>query len=416
MNKIINLKALSDNNLETYFLVITLFGYIFGYVDPYASDVIPHIFNLLIRGTVLLLSLYFIFRNFKIIKQRSWAVAIFLLFYFLYQIKAVCTFSNYYFVPDGFQILKNDFYYYGLIIIPLPVVALLSIDYEKINFKLFYKIIFWFLFIILGINFLHSVILVKLQKGAGIFRSYYILTGHYGLSLVLIGLYNFLFLKTKNYMYLLGILLGLFPMFISSARSPILALVIILLLFMILKNSKQYWMYFCSSLFISIIGLFIIYKSGFKNNILFFRRLNEAVFEGKASGRSYFLNKGIDEFTNNPWWGGRILFEDGTYAHNLFVDILMSTGLIGLFLFISYYVFVTKGFIKILKNIGTYKESGIIAFFFVQYFVLAQTSGSLYSSFELWYFSAAIIGLSYINFKNEKIKSNDSRGNATGNY
>ncbi|WP_223606114.1 O-antigen ligase [Chryseobacterium sp. OSA05B] len=298
----------------------------------------------------------------------------------------------------------------------MPVVALLSFNYEKVNFKLFYKIIFWFLFIILGVNFLHSTLFVKLKNGGGIFRSYYILTGHYGLSLVLIGLYNFLFLKNKNYVYLLGILLGLFPMFMSAARSPILAFAIILLLFIILKKSRRYWMYFCLSVLISIIGLLIVYKSGFKNDILFFKRLNEAVFEGKASGRSHFLNKGIEEFTNNPWWGGRILFEDGMYAHNLFVDILMSTGLIGLFLFIGYYKFVTKGFVKILKNIDKYKESGIIAFFFMQYFVLTQTSGSLYSSFELWYFSAVIIGLSYINFKNEKIKSNDSRGNATGNY
>ncbi|WP_228384062.1 O-antigen ligase family protein [Chryseobacterium sp. JM1] len=223
-------------------------------------------------------------------------------------------------------------------------------------------------------------------------------------------------MKTKNYVYLLGILLGLFPMFMSSARSPVLALATVILLFIVIKNSRRYWMYFGLSLILSVIGLFVIYKSGFKNDILFFRRLNEAVFEGKASGRSYFLNKGIEEFTNNPLWGGRILFEDGMYAHNLFVDILMSTGLIGLFLLICYYKYVAKGFIKILKNIEAYKESGMIAFFFMQYFVLAQTSGSLYSSFELWYFSAVIIGLSYINLKNEKIKSNDSRGYATGNY
>jgi O-antigen ligase len=115
-------------------------------------------------------------------------------------------------------------------------------------------------------------------------------------------------------------------------------------------------------------------------------------------------------------FGGRVVFEDGMYPHNLFVDILMSTGLVGMILFIIYFKFVVQSFIKVLKNIKKYKESGILAFFFLQYFILVQTSGNIYSSFEFWYFGAVIIGLGYINLTNEEIKSNDSRGNTTGDH
>ncbi|WP_170828470.1 O-antigen ligase family protein [Chryseobacterium soldanellicola] len=296
----------------------------------------------------------------------------------------------------------------------MPVIALLSLDYQKVDFKQFCKIVLWFFLIILTIN----VLFIKKLGGnrSGIFRSYYILTGHYGLSSVLVGLFSYLFLKKKQKIYLLAIILGAIPMFFSAARSPVLALFVVFLVFLILKNEKKYWAYSLITVILSIILLFVIYKSGLGDNIVFFKRINEAIFERDASGRSYYLNKGIDIFINNPWLGGRVLFEDGMYPHNLFVDVLMSTGLVGMILFIIYFKFVAQSFIKVLKNNKKYKEGGILAFFFLQYFILAQTSGNIYSSFEFWYFGAAVIGLGYINLTNEEIKSSDSRGYTAGDH
>ena len=109
--------------------------------------------------------------------------------------------------------------------------------------------------------------------------------------------------------------------------------------------------------------------------------------------------------------------EDLIAAKNkLFIEVLMSTGMLGMALFINYYKFVAQSFIKVLKHIDKYKESGVIIFFFLQYFILSQTSGNIYSSFECWYFGAVVIGLGYINFTNEEIKSNDSRGHTAGNH
>jgi len=414
MDRINNLKSLIFDKKETYFLFITLFGYILAYIDPFEVKNIPHFINLSLRGVILISSIFFIIKNIEIVKERKLAIISFLVFYGFYLIKTFYTFQNFYFIPSTFQEFKNSFYYFGLIVIPLPVVALLSLDYQKVDFKKFYKIVFWFFLIIMGIN---SLFLEKLgYNRSGIFRSYYILTGHYGLSLVLVSLFSYLFLKEREIKYIFGIILGGIPIFFSAARSPVLALFLIFLVFLILKNKRKYWIYLLITVVLSIVSLFIMYKSGLGENIVFFKRINEAIFERNASGRAYYLNKGIDIFINNPLFGGRVVFEDGMYPHNLFVDILMSTGLVGMILFIIYFKFVVQSFIKVLKNIKKYKESGILAFFFLQYFILVQTSGNIYSSFEFWYFGAVIIGLGYINLTNEEIKSNDSRGNTTGDH
>jgi hypothetical protein len=419
MERINHLKSLVIKDQEVYFLVIALFGYILAYIDPYSSKGFPQYINFFIRGILLIFSIYFIIRNFAIIKKRKFVIGSFLAFFLFYLFKLYQTIPSINLPADPFLTLKNSIYYFGFVIIPLPVVVLLSLDYQKVSFKKFLNIIFWSLLIIFGVNFLYTNFIFESYTSngrSGIFRSYYILVGHYGLSMVIISLYNYLFLENKGYVYVLGILLGLFPIYVSAARSPVLALLLILFIFLILINKRKYWIYFFVILFISFLILFIIYKSGMADNLIFFKRINAAIFERNASGRSYYLNKGIGTFFSHPVFGGNALFPDGMYSHNLFVDILMSTGLLGMVLFIIYFKFVAQSFFKILKHIDRYKEGGIIAFFFLQYFILAQTSGNLYSSFECWYFGAAVIGLGYINFTNEEIKSNDSRGNATGNH
>ncbi|WP_162143857.1 O-antigen ligase family protein [Chryseobacterium daeguense] len=223
-------------------------------------------------------------------------------------------------------------------------------------------------------------------------------------------------MKIKKYYWILGILLGLFPIYVSAARSPVLALLVILFIFLILINKKKYWIFFSIMIIVSLILLFVMYQTGFGNKFIFFERINAAIFERNASGRSFYLNKGIEIFINHPITGGKALFEDGMYPHNIFVEVLMSTGMLGMALFINYYKFVAQSFIKVLKHIDKYKESGVIIFFFLQYFILSQTSGNIYSSFECWYFGAVVIGLGYINFTNEEIKSNDSRGHTAGNH
>ncbi|MDR6158508.1 O-antigen ligase [Chryseobacterium sp. SLBN-27] len=414
MEKIGRLKYSILRHQEMYFLMFALFGYIFGYLDPYYSDSYPHYINFLTRAILLLFSFYFIIKNADNLRKRKVIIAAFSFFFLFYLFKLYRTIPSVTLSSEALQNLKSSIYYFGFVVIPIPVVALLSLDYQKIDFRKFFKGIFWFYFTLLLINFIHTNFVFDSYASngrSGIFRLYYITVGHYGLSLLIMSLYSLFFLKIKGIQYALGLLLGLFPMYVSAARSPILALLAVLLIFIIVCNKRKYWLYFFGLLLLSLIALYFIYKSKIGEEFIFFKRLNEAIFEKNASGRSFYLNKGLDIFTHHPFLGGYALFNDGSYSHNIFVDILMSTGLLGMALFIIYFKFVVKSFFKVLRNIYKYKESGILIFFFLQYFILAQTSGSLYSSFEFWYFGAAVIGLGYINFTNEEIKSNNRRGN-----
>ncbi|MBB4806177.1 O-antigen ligase [Chryseobacterium defluvii] len=417
MEKTTHIKTLAPASPETFFLVLALFGYIISYFDPFSSERLSHTMNILIRGTVFFSALYFLVKNIDLVKKRKWMIITFLLFYGLYLLKAEYTFRNYTFLPDTLEKLKKTFYYYSLVIIPVPVISMISLDYGKVNFELFYKYVFWFLTIILGLNFLYSMFFMEfLKSGGGAFRAYYILVGHYGLSLVVMCVYSFFILKKWNISHGIALFLGLFPICISAARSPLLAFLAIALLLIILKNNRKYWIAFCLLVIMTVLLLFIAYTYGIGQDMIFLKRINAALFEGNASGRSYFFDKGLDEFFANPVLGGRILFESGMYSHNMFIDILMATGLVGMLLFIAYFQFVIRSFVKIARNIYKYKEAGILTLFFLQYFVLVQTSGNIYLSFEFWYFSGALIGLGYIKYNNEKIKSNDSRGNTAGDH
>jgi len=414
MEQAIRLKYLITRHQEMYFLAFALFGYMLIYIDPYDSKIFPPYINVLVRGILFILSLYFIIKNFLILKNRKNIALAFILFFLFHFFKLYITLPSIALDSNAFSNLKNSVYYYGLIVIPVPVIAILTLNYQTIDFNKFSQTIFWFLLILLGINFVHTNFIFEDYNSngrGGIFRSYYIFVGHYGLSLVVLSLYMYLFLRRKGYQYILGILIGVFPIYVSAARSPILALLIILSIFLILINKKKYWICFFCLLLLSLVVLYFIYKSKIGEDLIFFKRLNDAIFENNASGRSFYLNQGIEVFIKHPFLGGNALFKDGMYPHNLFVEILMSTGLLGMALFIIYFKFVAESFFKILKNIYKYKESGILIFFFLQYFILAQTSGSLYSSFEFWYFGAAVIGLGYINFTNEETKSNNRRGN-----
>lgn len=165
--------------------------------------------------------------------------------------------------------------------------------------------------------------------------------------------------------------------------------------------------YIFSAVTLLIILLVVGNLTGTENRFL--TRNYNAIFEGDGSGRMFYLKRGWDEFLKHPLIGGRSLFSDGTYPHNVFLEVLMSTGLIGAVFIIIYYKFEVQSAIRIVKNINRYKEIAIFVFLFVQYFILDQFSGSIIYSVLVWYLSALLIGLNFIKELNvKKIKSNDS--------
>ncbi|WP_307212906.1 O-antigen ligase family protein [Chryseobacterium lathyri] len=292
-----------------------------------------------------------------------------------------------------------------------PFVALLSISFSKEMVKKLTSLIFNFLLIMLGCSFLYVILVSHIfARASGIFVSYYINTGHYGLSLIILSVFYYFLSPKKIIKPALGAGLGLFAILISSARSPILAATVLVIIMFFYINKLKYWLVLVTSIIIFIVGIYYLRYSSFSTEYIV--RIYDAIFEGNGYGRSYYLSKGWDVFKNNPFFGGTILFEDGMYPHNIFIEVLMSMGIFGLILFGLYFKDLLKFKLSYIKENIYYLPYFL---FFVQYLVLVQTSYCIFANIEFWCFSAVIISI--ILFCNdEKIKSNDGRRHTTGDY
>ncbi|WP_185287517.1 O-antigen ligase [Chryseobacterium lactis] len=399
------------SNVEFLFIFFLTFGYIFFYSFSRQLDLPNEYFAVPLRVILFLASCYIIFINFENIKKRKLAVIFTVLFWLFYLAKTIYSFKY-----DNYQqkVLNNEEKIYiriiGLNLV--PYIAVLSINFSKeITIKLS-VLIFNFLLVLLGISCLYTIFVYRgFEKSSGIFAGYYISTGHYGLSLLIISIFYYFKSSQKLLKPILGILIGIFTVFCSSARSPWFAILIILLIALLYVNKLKYWVTLVSSVLLFIISIYILKQTSFAN-FEFITRMYDAIFEGNGYGRSYYLAKGWDVFKNNIPFGGRILFEDGLYPHNIFIEILMSMGIVGMILFFMY-------FKDILKFRICYIEKNIyylpFVLFFIQYFALVLTSYDIFENMEFWTFSAVFISIILFCY-DEEIKSNDRRGNATGDH
>jgi O-antigen ligase len=258
----------------------------------------------------------------------------------------------------------------------------------------------------LSLNLLYTLFyLNKYNNVSGIFSVYYISSGHFGASLVILSLY-LLFFRTKldtvitKQVLVLAVLLGLFAVYISAARSPVLALIIVNLYFLILKKKIKFLVYFFLFLLLSVFFLYIS-RQILHLDSAFIERNYLWIFEGNTSGREPYLIRAVSIFRDNIIIGGRVLYEDGLHPHNIFLELLMVGGLVLLLLF-------GLLFYPLLRNLGYFFKTSTANFYilplfaiWVQYFILTLTSNNIHSNPEFWYFGSVIIGISIKNH-NEK--------------
>lgn len=404
------MELLKKYNIELYFTFFVTFGYIFFYSFALPFNTLNQYFSVPFRVIIFFLSLYIIYLNWDNVKKRKvtfFSVGVFWIFYL---IKTFYSFHNYtFFENTGKQ--EYSIYIRIICLNLIPIFALLSINFSKKIINDLIPLIFNFLLVILGISFLYVILISHYYNASsGIFTSYYISTGHYGLSLIIISIFCYFHPPQEKIKSIIGVLLGIFTILISSARSPLLAGFVILLILLLYLNKIKYW--FTLLIFILIFLGGIYYLKHLSVDFQFIERVYAGIFEGNASGRGYYLLKGWDVFSNNIFFGGRTLFEDGMYPHNVFVEILMSMGLIGLILLFLYFKDLKKFRVNYIKE-NTYYLPFFL--FFVQYLVLVQTSYCIFANMEFWHFSALFISIILFCY-DEKIKSNDSRGNTTGDH
>ena len=149
------------------------------------------------------------------------------------------------------------------------------------------------------------------------------------------------------------------------------------------------------------ITLIYISRQFFHLESAFIERNYLWIFEGNTSGREPYFNRAIAIFKDNILVGGRVLYEDGMYPHNLFLELLMSGGILLLIIFgLIFYPLIKN--INYFLNVSNSKLYILPLFaLWLQYLILVQTSYNIHSNPEFWYFSSVIIGISIKNH-NEK--------------
>ena len=81
-----------------------------------------------------------------------------------------------------------------------------------------------------------------------------------------------------------------------------------------------------------------------------------------------------------------------SYSHNLILDVLMATGVIGMIIFVLFGFFIIK---ILVQKISSYRDLEIWKLYTIIYFsilLICMTSGGLFVSSNFWIFSAFILG------------------------
>jgi hypothetical protein len=178
-----------------------------------------------------------------------------------------------------------------------------------------------------------------------------------------------------------ALLLSLFSLILAGTRTPVVAIFFVLVLHIVRAKGIKYLFPFVLVVFISLAAGFT-YSSNYLFDLNFYSVYKRIEFVTRSLSVDWepFKGLGLGSF------GIAMLGEDKTfYPHNLIVEIIFETGLIGLFLFIM----LATSFVRSFS--GT-----IFEYLTVYYFLLSLTSGDIPGNNVLF-----ILLFSSVIFKNK---------------
>ena len=123
--------------------------------------------------------------------------------------------------------------------------------------------------------------------------------------------------------------------------------------------------------------------------------------------RIFSAIQALGVFSSNPISGGASFLPKGGYPHNLALEVLMSTGLMGFGLILYAVVNAFRS-----KHSGTSSSCNFYTVFLVQVLVAVQTSGSVLSSGNVFFIVLIISSISRSRFQYLKLSGSKHRSEA----
>lgn len=393
---------IKKESIYSWFCIVLLAGYISISGLPYFLSVESKVITVPFRAFVLVFSIGIILYSYynRINSKLNISGYFFIFFWVVYLINIYFSFKNYFFTEDIFN-KQNEIYIRVIGVCFVPSLAIIISDSKFFKYEFILKIVYLTFFSVLLLNFFIGLEYDSNGRSSGILSTYSNGFGHYGATLSILSLYYLFFKKenliSENVFYSLGFSLGIYIIYGSGARSSLVSVLVVLGYILFLKKNIKYVLMFIATLvlFVLLIG-FLNFEIKTENGSSFFSRLNSIVVSGNSSGRGEIYKKATFIFKDHPFFGGSFLFEDGTYAHNFILDILMSMGIFGLSIFMIFYKNSLCFLIKIKNFLNSNLKEVWVALLFLQFTIFSFFSNSLFDAPEFWYLTA----ITMVLFKN----------------
>lgn len=353
-------------------------------------DSVGNIYSIFVRIITIIfltiLSIKLFSNNFKKID----IVVFFLILSFsiLYSLKI------FYFDSKETLYVKYQYFFYFLAYCFLPFLFFSLIDIKKIYDKFFD----WmqnsnFIFLVLSIIFYG----VYLFQGVTRLNSSTVGTGEdvisplvlsYVSSLAIsIAFVNIILLNYKKKYNILIIILAIPSFLLGASRGAILVLLCAGLILIILTDLRNRIKFLFFGLIFSIILYFVSIESSSSVFVRFMNISEDVSSNSDSAVRLIMWRNALNEFNNNILFGGLIEL-DKIYPHNIYVETLMATGILGFLCLISSILLVSyKLFILVRYD----KKYVLLTVFFLNAIVQYFFSGALY--FSILFFTAIGITL-----------------------
>ncbi len=309
---------------------------------PASSDIegISHTVTVPYRAFALFISLLVILINLKKkVKKPPVALNILWLYWLLLIIRIFYDTK----VRSDIHLINTSqlsFYIFGII---LPAMFSVMLSYQKIDLNKALKSLYLGTFLTLILSLFNNPELLLdaseiTSRGEGNLALNTISFGHLGtmgvvLSLFILSKYN---MKMINKISIIVVmLLSFFIMLRAGSRSPILALVVVLLFWLFARGKNFILGIYISIIAVIILLLFIEPILNFMGNIspLIEYRLRLSLFEGHTSGRDILYREAIQLFIDKPIFGSQfaLFYPNGEfwYPHNIILEAFMALGILG---------------------------------------------------------------------------------------
>lgn len=406
----------------TFLLHFLIFGYPIQTMIPFAFGIDSSVTNIGFRILFLIISLVLIIQSPKSSNDKinlGWLS--FIIFWIIYGIRLVFDLE----IQNLVFLEQSSFYVYsfafGVCLIPSVAVYLNAhyIDHNT-SLRMMFTVLFlsnlFLAYILLSSNnwslsqLLVSRIWVEIETN-GQTKSIVnpITIGFFGEVLAIVSIYILafsVFIENKlKIILILSTLLGIINLLIGASRGPVLFfLVLLVFIFYIVQRKKRRGgIISLKFLFLSILVSLLVISIGIiavnSEEIEIFNRITQTVESRETGGkeeRDYEWESAWRQFKKNPILGDAFITDyDHSYSHNLFLDVIMSTGFIGLFFFVRVLYAVLLVCRRIISNIEFQGSLLVYIIIFIAHFLSGMTSGGLFMSNGFWMLSALLLSINF---------------------